>query len=383
MKLFMLPLLRALHARGHEVHAVTSDNSQYGVRVKDLCDPAWTVHEISMAGGISPREDPRAVFELARHFRQQRYTVVHAHMSKCGYLAMIAAWLARVPIRIYHNHGMIFLSRRGVVREIFRRAEQLTCRLATRVLYVSQSTLDAALDYGVCDPDKAGMLAYGSIKGIDTDRFAERAKLREKGRAIRQKLGLSPETVLVGYIGRSVPHKGYDLMVRTWKKYFDGDPSMFLVLLASKPEDMLRVLDAPPTNAFAAGLISNVEEYYGAMDLLALPSDHEGLPYSLLEAAAAELPVVATRIPGNIDGVVDGVTGLLIPQRDEAALAAAIRTLRDRPALRAQYGAAGRARILKQFQPSLILDALVEEYEGLLAERRVPMREEAGPMNAS
>ena len=90
---------------------------------------------------------------------------------------------------------------------------------------------------------------------------------------------------------------------------------------------------------------------YRSLDLLVLPTYREGFPASLLEAAAMELPVIATRIPGCVDAVRDGETGLLVPARDAGALTAAIRTYLGDPKLRRQHGANGRHRALRDFDP--------------------------------
>jgi len=112
-----------------------------------------------------------------------------------------------------------------------------------------------------------------------------------------------------------------------------------------------------------------VPRYYRAMDVLGLPTYREGFPASLLEAAAMELPVIATRIPGCVDAVRDGETGLLVPVRDAEALTAAIRTYLGDPTLRRQHGVNGRRRALRDFDPEMMRDALFQEYLRLLGER--------------
>jgi glycosyltransferase involved in cell wall biosynthesis len=87
-----------------------------------------------------------------------------------------------------------------------------------------------------------------------------------------------------------------------------------------------------------------------------------------LEAAAMELPVVATRIPGCEDAVADGVTGTLVPVEDGAALAAALSGYLADPGLRRRHGTAGRERVLREFRPQVIWSALHEEYERLVTE---------------
>jgi glycosyltransferase involved in cell wall biosynthesis len=114
------------------------------------------------------------------------------------------------------------------------------------------------------------------------------------------------------------------------------------------------------------GEVADMPAHYLAMDVLVLPSLHEGLPISLLEGAAMQLPIVASHIPGNVDAVVDGLTGTLVPVHHVAALVAAIRRYLDEPALRRKHGFAGRERVRRNFQREIVWEATCREYVELL-----------------
>jgi glycosyltransferase involved in cell wall biosynthesis len=117
------------------------------------------------------------------------------------------------------------------------------------------------------------------------------------------------------------------------------------------------------------GMVHDMPSVYRALDVVVLPTYREGFPASLLEAAAMELPVIATRVPGCVDAVLDGETGLLVPARDALALTAAIRAYLRDPELRRRQGVNGRHRVLRDFDPETMRDALGREYLRLLGER--------------
>jgi glycosyltransferase involved in cell wall biosynthesis len=126
------------------------------------------------------------------------------------------------------------------------------------------------------------------------------------------------------------------------------------------------------------GSVHDTTEFYSIFDLVVLPTYREGLPYVPLEAAAMELPIVATRIPGCVDAIQDGVTGILVPPRKSGALTDAVRTYLDDPELRRRHGTAGRERVLRDFQQGVIWEAVHEEYCRLLRERGLPLPELSG-----
>src|SRR5262249_50111075 len=134
---------------------------------------------------------------------------------KAGLLGMIAAWLARVPVRIYHLHGLRFTTRRGLSRLLLRRTEKISCMLAHRVLCVSPSLRDVAVKEGICRAQKARVLLAGSINGIDVERF-QPADGQAKA-AARAALKMPLEAFVVGFVGRVVRDKGIVELASAWR----------------------------------------------------------------------------------------------------------------------------------------------------------------------
>jgi glycosyltransferase involved in cell wall biosynthesis len=133
------------------------------------------------------------------------------------------------------------------------------------------------------------------------------------------------------------------------------------------PADVRNELAADPRVHLVVGWVEDPRPYYAALDVLALPCHREGLGYVLLEAAAMELPVVATKVPGCIDAFEDGVTGVLVPPFDARALVGAVAAYMDNRALRLEHGRAGRERVVRDFGQQEAWEALLAEYRELLA----------------
>src|SRR5262249_40656067 len=136
------------------------------------------------------------------------------------------------------------------------------------------------------------------------------------------------------------------------------------------PADIEAALRADP-RVHLAGLVRDMPRFYTAIDVLVLPTYREGFGTVSLEAAAMELPVVTTRVPGCVDAVREGEPATLVPARDADARAAAIRAYLRDPELRRRHGENGRRRVLRDFHPETMHETLYQEYLKLLRERHV------------
>jgi len=136
-----------------------------------------------------------------------------------------------------------------------------------------------------------------------------------------------------------------------------------------KPQDIALFKTDPKIHL--VGFQKNVPPYLAAIDIFVMPSYREGFGLSNIEASAMGLPVVSTRIPGCIDSVKDGLTGLLVPPRDVEMLVEAIQSYLDDAELRRKHGQAGRERVLREFRPEMIWEDLLKEYCALLKKKKI------------
>ena len=358
--------------RGFEVHVCSSPGRALDLFAREL---QVTAHAVPMARRIAPVADLVALGRMVRVIRRVRPTIVDAHTPKGGLLAMIAATLCRVPVRVYHQHGLPLMTAGGPKRQLLRLTERMACGLAHQVLCISASLRDVLVADGLCPPGKIEVLEHGSIDGVDAERtFAPSAVSPEVAASVRARYRIPPDAPILGFVGRVVRDKGLIELTEAWRALRDRYPSLELLVVGPFesedpiPADVAKTLRSDP-RVHLAGMVRDMPEIYRVMDLLVLPTYREGFGAALLEAAAMELPVVATRIPGCVDAVREGETGLLVPVRDAEALTAAIRRYLDDPELRWRHGVAGRRRARRDFDPVRLREALFQTYLRLLDRR--------------
>ncbi len=359
-------------SRGFEVHVLSSPGAALDAFARDLQVEA---HAVPMARRIAPLADLTALGQMVRVMRRVRPTIVDAHTPKGGLLAMIAATLCRVPVRVYHQHGLPLMTATGVKRRLLRATERVACGLAHEVLCISGSLREVLVSEGLCRPHKVEVLEHGSIDGVEAERAFNPAVVSPAAaQRVRARYQIPAGAPVMGFVGRVVRDKGLIELAQAWDVLREEYPSLHLLVAGPFesedpiPADVEQALRSDP-RVHLAGMVHDMPGVYRIMDLLVLPTYREGFGAALLEASAMELPVVATRIPGCVDAVREGETGLLVPARDAAALTAAIRRYLDDAALRRQHGASGRRRARRDFDPARVREALFQAYLRLLGRR--------------
>lgn len=351
---FLLPLMRAMRARGHEVVGVCSD----GKLLARVREEGLRVEAIGIVRGYNPLDHWRTFRALVSFFRAERFDMVHVHTPVAALIGRIAARWARVPTVVYTAHGFYFHDRMPAwKRTLFVGLEYLGGRF-THVLF-TQSEEDAATArrHALCRGGTIEAIGNGS----DPARFHP-ATADDAGRvALRGALGADDATPVIVMIGRLVAEKGYPELFEAMRNV---DARLWIVGERLKSDHAQRIdalIDAVQrdpvlgTRIQFLGYRHDVPDLLRAADIFTLPSHREGMPRSIVEAMLSGLPVVATDIRGSREEVVEGETGHLVPLGDVAALSQALQRLAKDPALRRKLGAAGRERALALYDESRIV----------------------------
>jgi glycosyltransferase involved in cell wall biosynthesis len=318
---------------------------------------------------ISPLRDLMATIRLARLIRKERPQILHTHTAKAGTVGRVAARLAgsrKPPIVVHTFHGHVLRGYFGPVRTLlFRLLERWLAAGTTALIAVSPQVRDDLVSLGVAPRERFVVIRLG----IELD---ERVAPEEDGRGeSRRYLGIPGDRFAVGWIGRMTAVKRTDDVLIAFKSLRDSGVDAVLCMVGDGPdrlplEQRAQELGVARDTVFL-GYQEDVAPFYAAFDVLVLPSGNEGTPVTVIEALAAERPVVATRVGGVPDVVRDGEDGFLVEAGATEDLADRLGRLARDPALRARMGKKGRERVLPRYAVERLVDDVDELYRSLLS----------------
>lgn len=361
---FRRSLAGTLNTAGHNV-LLLSPPGPYGERLREL-GLRWLPVPMDRRS-LNPLRELALILWLQRLFRAEQVDLVHGFTIKCAVYGSLAARLAGVPARVNAVAGMgyVFASQDRKAR-LLRPVVRTLLRLAlggAHARLILQNPDDVLLFERARLVDAARVvLIPGS--GVDCRRF-QPGPGRETGAGFRVLLAarLLWDKGLAEYAeaARRLHAEGRDIALLLAGVPDPGNP-------AAVPEATLRAWVDEGLLEWL-GHVEDMPALLRRVDAFVLPSYYrEGLPKSLIEAAASGVPLVTTDMPGCREVVTDGVDGLLVPVRDAAALARAIARLQDDAALRVRLGAAARAKALAQFDERIVIERTIAVYRELLCE---------------
>ncbi len=312
-----------------------------------------TIQEVDMLRRVAPGHDLLALCRLTRRLKALAPDVVHTHSSKAGVLGRLAARRAGVPRVIHTPHVFAFqMQVPAALRRLYAAIERRAARWADTFVCVCRAEAQA-----VTETLGAPSTAVALIpNGIDLPPNPTRKP--------------SPDSLTIGFAGRLVLQKGPDLLLEALPRVRQALPSARIVILGrGEMETALRArieelglsdvceVQVPDPSQDLMPIVAN-------FDLCVMPSRWEAMPYTLLEAMALGVPVVASFVGGIPEVITDGRNGLLVPPEDPAALAAAIARLGWDADLRRRLGDAARWTVARNHTREGMIHALSALYEG-------------------
>jgi glycosyltransferase involved in cell wall biosynthesis len=324
--------------------------------------PGVDVHVLSsLARHVHVLTDLAAFVELVRLFRRLHPTIVHTHSSKAGILGRWAAWCAGVPVILHTIHGYgITPAQSAWLRRVLILLERITGWITTHWIAVAQADVEKGITWGLFDRAQVSVVR----PGIDPHPF--QTGIDEPTRdALRAEFGAGPAEYLVGTVACLKPQKAPEDFVAVAKQVCDVVPNARFVLIGDgdlrpRIESLIEV-NRLHSRLHLAGWRRDIPTVMKLFDAFLLTSHWEGLPRVLLEARAIGLPVVATRVGGVEEAIVQGRHGWLSNAGDIAGLAAHVIRV-----LKSQDGQPpGRSQFVEALPKEFLLEEMVKQYESL------------------
>lgn len=360
---------RFLSQNGYELHLICSPTNDYQTFVENN---KLIYTPLCIARNISPLKDLKAVWHICQYIHKNRIRVVMGHTPKGALVAMLAAFIMRVPNRIYYRHGLVYTTAKGLKRLILKSEERFVSLLATRIVNVSPSLGTLAVKDHLNTASKQHIIGAGTCGGIDAMNKFNPNKLEEtRLTAYQQQLKLQPTDLVIGFCGRLCKDKGIvELIegVRLFRKCHPGISCKLLLVGGFDLRDILpsavkeQILHAP--DIISVGQIQqDIEYYYAMMDIFVFPSYREGFGMSVLEASAMEKPILVSKSHGCIDSIRNNETGYYVEISPES-ICSGIERLLD-PLSRRTLGKNGRQFVLENYDHSVVWPEVLKFYQTL------------------
>ena len=353
------------------------DNTDWELSVICDVDPVFRedlpeyVHyyPISMKRGISIG-GVKAMLEMKRIFKEERFDMIQYSTPNASFYASLAGKKAKIPVRLYCQWGIAYVGFSGIKRSILKKVEKKVCANSTWIEPDSNSNLAFSISEGLYSKKKASVIWNGSACGIDTKKF-DIQKKKELRNKIRSQYSIPESDFVFCFVGRVTHDKGVNELLSSFRGIVSERSNTWLFMIGpdevdDSVEKDLYQWSIDETGVIYTGFTNRVESFLAASDCYVLPSYREGFGMGVVEAEAMGLPVVVTDIPGPIDAMIDGKTGVVVPKADEKALEEAMRGFLSGQFDVDAMGKSAKAFALENFEQGEFMRRLMADRKRLL-----------------
>ena len=319
---------------------------------------------------LHPYRDLKALVRITRILKEKKYSIVHTNSSKAGILGRFAAQRARIPIVIHTVHGWSFHDHMtSALRHFYITLERFVAPYTDAFVVVTDQDIEKGLRNKIGSPEKYHLIR----SALPLDEFDPS---RQESARVRESLGIPPDVPVLGNVGRFSPQKNPLDWVRVAARVAQKLPECWFLLVGDGPlrseVENLLAAEGIADRTVLPGLRRDVSQMLSAIDVFLLSSLWEGLPRTIPQALAMQIPVIANRADGTVEAIQHGETGFLSDPGDLEEQAAYCLQLLEDEAKRRNFGIKGRQFVLEKFDIRKMIDQTTELYERLLHEKDKP-----------
>lgn len=356
-----------MHNSGYDISLICDMDETYMKALPDYVKK----YPIHMLRGVDIKGLLNGIKQMRKIFEREKFDIVQYSTPNASLYASIAAKKAKIPVRLYCQWGMVYLGFDGVKRTIFKLIEKFTCKCSTDVQPDSQGNLDFCRKNGFYSEEKSRIVWNGCANGLNTEKF-DCSKKEEYRSQIRKKYNINDDAVVLGFLGRVMRDKGFNELITAFQqlkaKY--NNIKLLYVGYNEKPDtvdqNLLKYFEECDDIISTDGWVDDPQKYLAAMDIFMFPSYREGFGNVVIEAEAMKVPVVVSDIPGPQNGIIDGVTGYLVPPRTVKGLVEKTSFLIENKDLRKQFGEAGSKFVKESFDSKILIKKIIENRDWLI-----------------
>ena len=349
-------IINGLNSDQYNIYLVSGSNERF---LSAIHNPQVRYHTLD----FSKRFNPVSIFKIAKIIKNNRIQIVHSQGARAEFHTRIAKRIAGNPFYISTIAMPVEGFDVGFLRgKAYRLIDYFSERYVDRFIVVS----DALREMLIQKRNISGNKVIRIFNGIELDHFTPHPEQS----SLRNQLNIPKDSYLIGAIGRMVWQKGFEYLIRAVADLIETVPNIKLLVVGEGPirHHLIQLIDKLNLNKCVIFLEfqRDVKQVLSAIDVLVVPSLLEGFPMIILEAMAMSKPIIATKINGITEQLVDGESGILVPPKDLEALVTAIQHLVENDRLRYRLGQNARKRVDKEFSIEKMIGETVNVYQSLM-----------------
>lgn len=350
--------------------------SSNGDELKDVeNDEGIKTFSVEMSRKISPFKDIMSVIQLYFIFKREKPAIVHTHTPKAGTAGMIAAFLAKVPLRLHTVAGLPLMEATGNKRKVLNIVEKITYKCATHIYPNSLGLYNFIVNNKFAMHHKLKLIGQGSSNGINISFFNPELFPSETIINLKKEVAIVENDFVFIFVGRLVGDKGINELITAYSAVRTATTKLLLV--GSYEEDLdpldketLQMIDTYD-DIISVGFQKDVRPYFLISNALIFPSYREGFPNVVMQAGAMGLPSVVSNINGCNEIVIPNENGLIVPSKNTDQLKEAMDLMMNDKEKYSRMKSNARKMIQERYDQKVIWEALLHEYKTLLKEKNI------------